>query len=134
MDVILYMLVRKLKLSITSDVFFPGNLQGTHISLDDQLQNHQKVIKAIVGLVGEAKAMQLLNSCLYTVGMGSNDYINNYFLRGSSASQNTPEQYATLLIDQYSSQLKVTKNHMHSLIQHCYSVVIRESFFFLVCS
>ncbi|KAI6703543.1 hypothetical protein NL676_012679 [Syzygium grande] len=83
-----------------------GSNLGAHISLDDQLQNHQNVIKAIVAIVGEAKATQLLNSCLYTVGLGSNDYINNYFISGSSTSRNTPEQYASLLIDQYSSQLK----------------------------
>ncbi|KAK3432902.1 hypothetical protein EUGRSUZ_D00411 [Eucalyptus grandis] len=83
-----------------------GSNLGVHISLDDQLQNHQNVTKAIVASVGEAKATKLLNSCLYTVGMGSNDYINNYFIKRSPASRNTPEQYATLLINQYSSQLK----------------------------
>ncbi|KAF8030997.1 hypothetical protein BT93_D0246 [Corymbia citriodora subsp. variegata] len=83
-----------------------GSNLGTHISLDDQLQNHQNVTKAIIASVGEAKTTQLLNSCLYTVGMGSNDFINNYFVKGSPSSQKTLEQYATLLIDRYTSQLK----------------------------
>ncbi|XP_030547340.1 GDSL esterase/lipase At1g29660-like [Rhodamnia argentea] len=101
-------LLRGVNYASASSGILPGtgsNL-GTHISLDDQLQNHQNVIKTIVALVGEAKAKQQLNSCLYTVGMGSNDYINGYFVKGSSASRSNPEQYASLLIDHYYSQLK----------------------------
>ncbi|KAL5787088.1 hypothetical protein ACOSP7_004037 [Xanthoceras sorbifolium] len=45
--------------------------------------------------------------CIYTVGMGNNDYINNYFSQFyPKRSIYTPEQFATVLIQQYSHQLK----------------------------
>ncbi|KAJ0081435.1 hypothetical protein Patl1_10328 [Pistacia atlantica] len=56
-----------------------GNL-GEHISLNQQLQNHKVTIKSIVAKLGTIdSATQYLNQCLYTVGMGTNDYANNYF-------------------------------------------------------
>ncbi|KAK0591103.1 hypothetical protein LWI29_035644 [Acer saccharum] len=56
---------------------------------------------------GKDSAADLLNKCMYTVGMGSNDYINNYLSNSYNTSHMyTPEQYATALIQQYSQQLK----------------------------
>ena len=50
-----------------------------------------------------------LKKCIYIVNMGSNDYINNYFMPNdypTSRIYNT-DQYAELLARQYSQQLKV---------------------------
>lgn len=48
-----------------------------------------------------------LSKCLFYSGMGSNDYLNNYFMRDfySTGSDYTPQAYATALVQDYSRQL-----------------------------
>lgn len=78
--------------------------------MDLQLQNHHNTILRMVDLVGNRAATNAhLNTCLYIVGIGSNDYINNYLApkHYSTNSLYTPSQYATLLVQQYGQQLKV---------------------------
>ncbi|KAJ4843009.1 hypothetical protein Tsubulata_005389 [Turnera subulata] len=83
-----------------------GNKLGTHVSLNKQLENHRNIISRLANIMGNQTDC-LLNKCLYTVGMGSNDYINNYFLPQSPArTLFSPDQYAAELIDQYSQQIK----------------------------
>lgn len=55
-----------------------------------------------------------LNKCLFTVNIGSNDYINNYFMPQYYPTKKlfTPEQYADLLIAQYGAQLQVFALYM----------------------
>ncbi|XP_074308001.1 GDSL esterase/lipase At5g45670-like [Silene latifolia] len=81
-----------------------GQHLGDRISLDRQLANHLNTITKLT-LMGKGF---MLNKCLYTVNMGSNDFINNYFLpqHYRSSSVYNPEQYAEVLIRQYSRQLK----------------------------
>ncbi|TXG53698.1 hypothetical protein EZV62_018954 [Acer yangbiense] len=84
-----------------------GQHLGVRISLNNQLQNHQTTISHIESMKGKDSAADLLNKCMYTVGMGSNNYINNYLSNSYNTSHMyTPEQYATVLIQQYSQQLK----------------------------
>lgn len=78
--------------------------------MDWQLKNHQETISRIVNLLGNKDATNAhLNKCLYSVGIGSNDYINNYLMpeKYQSSRLYTPSQYATLLTQQYAQQLKV---------------------------
>ncbi|CAN0921326.1 GDSL esterase/lipase At1g29670 [Linum grandiflorum] len=78
-----------------------------------QLQNHQNVISRILRILGSQEAAdRLLQQCIYTVGIGSNDYLNNYFLPKFYTTSNmyTPDQYATVLIQQFSDQLMVLYN------------------------
>lgn len=89
---------------------FPCYFQGEVISLREQLRNHEMTISRITKLLGDERALeQHLNSCIYYVGMGNNDYLANYFPKFySSATQYTPNQFAALLITRYSHQLRVT--------------------------
>jgi len=50
-----------------------------------------------------------LNRCIYSIGLGSEDYLNNYFLPRiySSSTQYSSDQYANLLIQQYAQYLRV---------------------------
>ncbi|KAL0432110.1 UNVERIFIED_CONTAM: GDSL esterase/lipase [Sesamum latifolium] len=50
-----------------------------------------------------------LSKCIFYSGLGSNDYLNNYFMRDyySTSSQYTPQAYAASLIQDYSRQLTV---------------------------
>ncbi|KAF8413648.1 hypothetical protein HHK36_001640 [Tetracentron sinense] len=85
-----------------------GRQLGDRISMNQQLRNFQTTISQIVTLLGnETSAADYLGKCIYSVGMGNNDYINNYFmpLFYSTSRQYTPEQYADVLIQEYSQQL-----------------------------
>uniref|UniRef100_A0A5B7AJJ5 GDSL esterase/lipase n=1 Tax=Davidia involucrata TaxID=16924 RepID=A0A5B7AJJ5_DAVIN len=85
-----------------------GQLLGARISLDLQLMNHKTIVLRIANLLGNNDlAAKHLSKCLYTVGLGSNDYLNNYFLPllYQTSRQYTPEQYAQVLIQQYYQQI-----------------------------
>lgn len=51
-----------------------------------------------------------LNKCLFFSGMGSNDYLNNYFMSDfySTSSDYTVKAFATVLLQDYSRQLSVS--------------------------
>ncbi|KAE7996331.1 hypothetical protein FH972_001062 [Carpinus fangiana] len=85
-----------------------GQHLGVHVSLDGQLKNHRATISRIFRILGKnVSTSGYLKRCLYSVGMGSNDYINNYFLtKYSSKRLYSPKNYAKVLIQQYSQQIK----------------------------
>ncbi|KAH7839658.1 hypothetical protein Vadar_006965 [Vaccinium darrowii] len=90
-----------------------GKTLGDRISMDMQLQNHETTIKGISNLLGSSGAAEsYLASCIYLVGMGSNDYINNYLLPESynSSQLYTPNMYATILAQNYAQQLRTLYN------------------------
>lgn len=91
------------------------------ISLNKQLTNHQIIVKRLVALRGNNGSLvaDYLNKCIYSVGMGSNDYINNYFMPKlyQTSRLYTPQQYADVLVQEYSQQLRVSiqlQFHYHS--------------------
>lgn len=86
--------------------------QGGRISFGGQVQNYQAAVQQVVNILGdEDSASNYLSKCIFTVGMGSNDYLNNYFMPAfySTGRQYTPEQYADDLINRYSQHLTVYK-------------------------
>jgi len=87
-------------------------LQGDRICMDRQLQNHQITVSNIVKLLGnnESLATAYLNKCIYSVAIGSNDYLNNYFLPQyyNTSSIYNEEQYAAVLAQQLYQQLLVS--------------------------
>ncbi|OIV95733.1 hypothetical protein TanjilG_05281 [Lupinus angustifolius] len=85
-----------------------GGHRGAHISLRLQLANHRVIVSQIASkLGGFEKAKQYLSKCLYYVNIGSNDYLNNYFIPEyyPSSAIYTPEQYAEALIDEFTLNL-----------------------------
>lgn len=80
--------------------------------MDAQLRNHNITISHMRVLQGNNMKYtnEYLNKCIYIVGMGSNDYLNNYLLPKYYPSSRlyTPDQYAANLIRQYSHQLTVS--------------------------
>ncbi|XP_030944446.1 GDSL esterase/lipase At5g45670-like [Quercus lobata] len=86
-----------------------GQEQGDRICMDRQLQNHQITVSNIVKLLGnnESLATAYLNKCIYSVAIGSNDYLNNYFLPQyyNTSSIYNEEQYAAVLAQQLYQQL-----------------------------
>ncbi|KAL1826656.1 hypothetical protein ACET3Z_005068 [Daucus carota] len=87
-----------------------GRNLGEHINLDLQLKHHGMIVSKIMSLQGNNATFtkDYLSKCIYTVGMGSNDYINNYFMpdKYNTSKRYTPDQYADLLIHKYSRQLE----------------------------
>ncbi|XP_021905896.1 GDSL esterase/lipase At1g29660-like, partial [Carica papaya] len=59
-----------------------GKHLGTNIDLDRQLENHKIIVDGITELLKNQNLSpaMYLNKCLYSVGMGNNDYLNNYFM------------------------------------------------------
>lgn len=86
-------------------------VQGARIDFRGQVENYKSTVSQVVNLLGdENKAANYLSKCIFSIGMGSNDYLNNYFMPAfySTGSQFTPEQYADLLIQDYAPQLRVS--------------------------
>ncbi|XP_010549442.1 PREDICTED: GDSL esterase/lipase At1g29670-like [Tarenaya hassleriana] len=91
-----------------------GQQLGQRITFSGQVQNYQNTVAQVVNLLGdENTAADYLRKCIYSIGLGSNDYLNNYFMPTfySSSRQFTPEQYADDLIDRYSQQLNALYNY-----------------------
>ncbi|KAK9150749.1 hypothetical protein Syun_009058 [Stephania yunnanensis] len=86
-----------------------GRNLGARVSFGGQLNNFRTTIAQLGGFLGGANATaSYLAQCVFSVGMGSNDYLNNYFmpLYYNTGRQYTTQQYANLLIQQYSQQLR----------------------------
>ncbi|KAM3351062.1 hypothetical protein ACQJBY_023219 [Aegilops geniculata] len=91
-----------------------GQQLGQRISFGGQLQNYQAAVQQLVSILGdEDSAANHLSQCIFTVGMGSNDYLNNYFMPTvyATSRQYTPEQYADVLVSQYTQQLRILYNN-----------------------
>ncbi|CAF2243412.1 unnamed protein product [Brassica napus] len=75
---------------------------GERISLRRQINNHQRAI------INAAVPRRQLRQCLYTINVGSNDYLNNYFLQPPTPARSryNPEQFAESLIRLYNIYLK----------------------------
>lgn len=79
--------------------------------MNEQLSNHEAAISRLVAHLGSRQAAKKhLKSCLYYVGMGNNDYLGNYLPSYyASAAEYTPEQFAAVVVKQYSKQLQVLR-------------------------
>uniref|UniRef100_A0A7N2LRR0 GDSL esterase/lipase n=1 Tax=Quercus lobata TaxID=97700 RepID=A0A7N2LRR0_QUELO len=78
-----------------------GRQLGDRISFSRQVKNYQNTVSQVLNLLGNDSAADYLSKCIYSIGFGSNDYLNNYFMPifYSTSSQYTPEQYADVLYD-----------------------------------
>ena len=86
-----------------------GKHLGANIDLGLQLNNHKLIMGRIaLKLKGVKQATEYLNKCLYYVNIGSNDYINNYFVPKlySTSRDYNPEQYAQVLVDQLAQSIQ----------------------------
>ncbi|KAJ8761967.1 hypothetical protein K2173_006569 [Erythroxylum novogranatense] len=91
-----------------------GRQLGARISFSGQVRNYQTIVPQFVSLLGgRDQAASYLSKCIFSIGLGSNDYLNNYFMPQfySSSRQYTPEQFADVLIQQYTEQLRILYNN-----------------------
>ncbi|KAL2931060.1 hypothetical protein RDABS01_036470 [Bienertia sinuspersici] len=84
-----------------------GSQLGDRIWMDRQLKNYEAALSQLKLMV-EGSVSDYLGKCLYTVNIGSNDYINNYFMpqNFNSSKLYNADQYADLLITRYKTQLQ----------------------------
>ncbi|CAN6443567.1 unnamed protein product [Victoria cruziana] len=85
-----------------------GRLLGARVTLRGQVQDFHNAAKVIAEITGsEDSAAEHLSKCIFTVAMGANDYLNNYFMPGlyPSGTLYAPEQYAAELVRGYARHL-----------------------------
>ncbi|KAK3027977.1 hypothetical protein RJ639_039330 [Escallonia herrerae] len=91
-----------------------GNNLGGHMSMNQQVENFGRTVQELSRYFrGDERALDsYLNKCIFYSGMGSNDYLNNYFMTDyySTRSQYTPKSYAASLLRDYSHQLTALYN------------------------
>ncbi|XP_073013835.1 GDSL esterase/lipase At1g33811 [Typha latifolia] len=86
-----------------------GNNLGQHYPFYEQVDHFRNTVQLMRRIFrgNTTRLSDHLSKCIYFVGMGSNDYLNNYFMPDmyTTSYQYSPRTYATLLLQDYSRQL-----------------------------
>ncbi|GLJ49474.1 hypothetical protein SUGI_1048220 [Cryptomeria japonica] len=83
-----------------------GFLFIERLSFDKQIEYFEATKGAIEKKIGAREAEKLCNEALYFIGMGSNDFINNYLLPvATDAQKYTPRSFINLLTSTLTKQL-----------------------------
>ncbi|KAL6525285.1 hypothetical protein OROMI_030878 [Orobanche minor] len=78
----------------------------SRIPFNQQIKNFESTLDQITNSLGSSDSAGALSKCIFFVGMGSNDYLNNYLMPNyDTKNQYNAQQFADLLIHQYSQQL-----------------------------
>lgn len=73
------------------------------------MDRHRQIITKIKAKYGKEAAEAHLNQCLYSIYVGSNDWMFNYFVRPSvMATHMIPHTYGDQLLAQLTSQIDVS--------------------------
>ncbi|KAE8076672.1 hypothetical protein FH972_015306 [Carpinus fangiana] len=85
-----------------------GKIFGGRINLDAQIDNFANTRQDIISSVGAPAALKLFGTSLFSVTIGSNDFINNYLTPVLSAPERkliSPEMFVDAVISRYRLQL-----------------------------
>ncbi|XP_020106813.1 GDSL esterase/lipase At1g33811-like [Ananas comosus] len=86
-----------------------GNNLGEHYPLAEQVNHFRSTLQQMKRIFrgNTTRLADYVSKCIFYVGMGSNDYLNNYFMPTmySTSYDYTPKTYAALLLQDYSRQL-----------------------------
>lgn len=83
-------------------------MQVGRIPFNQQIRNFENTLNQFNLRLGADEVARSLGKCIFFVGFGSNDYLNNYMMPNyNTRNQYNAQQYADLLIQQYSQQLTV---------------------------
>ncbi|CAN1293878.1 GDSL esterase/lipase At1g71691, partial [Linum perenne] len=81
------------------------------IPFDEQISNFKSTLDQLSTNLGAVEASQGIGQSIFFVGMGSNDYLNNYLMPNyPTKGQYNGQQYADLLVQQYTRQLTTLYN------------------------
>ena len=93
-------------------------IQVGRIPFDQQIRNFQSTLDQLTNSLSADDVSRAIGRCIFFVGMGSNDYLNNYLMPNyPTRSQYNGEQFATLLVQRYTLQLTVRFIHFTYLFQ-----------------
>lgn len=87
-----------------------GRQLGDRTDFAGQVNNFKNTVAQLADILGDQRtATNYLSKCIYLTGLGNNDFINNYYLPNfyPTSLQYSLQQYTTLLIQQYSDQLRI---------------------------
>ncbi|CAA2969841.1 GDSL esterase lipase At4g16230 [Olea europaea subsp. europaea] len=87
---------------------YTGKIFGGRINLDAQMDNFANTRQDIITRIGGPSATKLLENALFSVTIGSNDFINNYLTPVLSKLEQklvTPESFVGALISRFRIQL-----------------------------
>lgn len=87
---------------------YTGKIFGGRINLDAQMDNFANTRQDVISKIGSQAAMKLLENALFSVTIGSNDFINNYLTPVLSKLEQklvTPESFVGALISRFRIQL-----------------------------
>lgn len=85
--------------------------QGGRINLDAQIDNFANTRQDIISNIGVPAAIKLFESSMFSVTVGSNDFINNYLTPVLSAAERklvSPEQFVVTMVTRFRQQLTVS--------------------------
>lgn len=85
--------------------------QGGRLNLDAQIDNYANSRHDLIARHGEVEAVSLLRGALFSVTMGSNDFINNYLtpiLSVPERATTPPVAFVSAMIAKYRQQLTVS--------------------------
>lgn len=100
-------------------------VQVGRIPFNQQIKNFESTLDQIAGNLGADAVANAIAHCIFFVGMGSNDYLNNYLMPNyNTRSQYTGEQFADLLVQEYTHQLTVGKQARGSFRKRSLSALI----------
>lgn len=100
-------------------------VQVGRIPFNQQIKNFESTLDQIAGNLGADAVASAIAHCIFFVGMGSNDYLNNYLMPNyNTRSQYTGEQFADLLVQEYTHQLTVGKQARGSFRKRSLSALI----------
>ncbi|KAL5776268.1 hypothetical protein ACOSP7_009194 [Xanthoceras sorbifolium] len=76
------------------------------IPFAQQIKNFQNTLDQVTENLGADDVSKAIARCLFFVGMGSNDYLNNYLMPNyATRNQYNGQQFAQLLVQEYQLQL-----------------------------
>ncbi|KAL2921126.1 hypothetical protein RDABS01_012617 [Bienertia sinuspersici] len=85
-----------------------GTIFVGRLNMDAQLDNFANTKQDIINLIGDVATQKLLSRALFSVTMGSNDFINNYLTPIVSKFEQhlvTPQAFISTLLSRYKLQL-----------------------------
>ncbi|XP_060217058.1 GDSL esterase/lipase At1g71691-like [Lycium barbarum] len=78
----------------------------SRIPFNQQITNFESTLNQMRNNIGAADVAEALAKSIFFVGLGSNDYLNNYLMPNyNTKNQYNAEEYANLLSQQYNQQL-----------------------------
>ncbi|KAF6143070.1 hypothetical protein GIB67_041138 [Kingdonia uniflora] len=84
--------------SAGSGYYAETTLLNNAISLREQLAHFKEYQRKLTKVAGPKKAASIIKDALYTVGFGTSDFLQNYYINPLLNLVQTPEQYSAFLV------------------------------------